>query len=147
MIGGGPAENFLHHARKAQEDLDGEIECPENTPDVDGTWYKDRYIGYAYRYPYSAIARFMEHWHAYLPRTCRASLCISWFKQGRLNGSIVMWPGSGLAFSTPQWEDSNIEYHSGNWLGFLDSGVSDCEFSIEEQLTAYRNLETVNKLP
>lgn len=62
-----------------------------------------------------------------------------------------MWPGSDLAFfdmlSTLQWEDFTIEYLSSNRLSFLDSGVSDCESSVEEQLTAYRNLKMVNKLP
>ncbi|KAE8403645.1 FAD/NAD(P)-binding domain-containing protein [Aspergillus pseudonomiae] len=99
----------------------------------------------------SAIAQFMEHCCAYLPRTCWADPCTSWFKQGRSDGPIVMWPGSRLAFfdvlSTPQWEDFDIEYHSGNRFGFLGSGFSHCEFSIEEQLTAYLNVEMVNALP
>ncbi|KAJ5103487.1 hypothetical protein N7532_004016 [Penicillium argentinense] len=75
----------------------------------------------------SVIQDFMEHALVYLPRTCWADPCTSWFKQGRSDGPTVMWPGSRLAFSeavkSPRWEGFDIQYHSGNRFGFLGSGL------------------------
>ncbi|KAE8353937.1 dimethylaniline monooxygenase [Aspergillus coremiiformis] len=99
----------------------------------------------------SAIAQFMEHCRTYFPRTCWADPCTSWFKQGKADGPIVMWPGSRISFfhvaDTPQWEDYDIEYYSGNRFGFLGSGFASCEFSSGEQLTSYLNVDMVNALP
>ncbi|KAF9888596.1 hypothetical protein FE257_008528 [Aspergillus nanangensis] len=97
------------------------------------------------------IAEFMEHCRAYLGRTCWADPCTSWFKQGRPDGPIVMWPGSRLAFfdavSTPQWEDYDIEYHANNRFGFLGSGFAMCEFASKDQLTYYLDGDLANALP
>ncbi|KAE8421771.1 hypothetical protein BDV36DRAFT_291885 [Aspergillus pseudocaelatus] len=89
------------------------------------------------------IAHFMKHARAYLPRTCWADPCASWFKQGSLDGPVVMWPGSRLAFfeavKTPQWEDYDIQYHSGNRFGFLGSGFAPYEFGEQGESSPYLN--------
>jgi hypothetical protein len=99
----------------------------------------------------SAIADFMEHCEAYLPRTCWADPCPSWFKQGRPDGPIVMWPGSRLAFldtlQTPQWEDYEIEYYSRNRFGFLGNGFHISEFVEGGDITQYLNGAFVQALP
>lgn len=97
------------------------------------------------------IAQFMEHCRAYLPRTCWADPCTSWFKQGRADGPIVMWPGSRLAFfeavTTPQFEDFDIEYHSGNRFGFLGSGFAKYEFAEDGEISPYLNGDFVTARP
>lgn len=89
----------------------------------------------------SAIADFMEHCQTYLPRTCWADPCSSWFKQGRVDGPIAMWPGSRLAYldvmRAPQWEDYDLEYESGNRFGFLGSGFCASEFEANGNITDY----------
>lgn len=96
----------------------------------------------------SAIRDFMEHCRAYLPRTCWADPCTSWFKQGRSDGPIVMWPGSRLAFleaiKEPQWEDFDIEYHPGNRFGYLGSGFHVCEFTKNGNTTHYLDCPFTN---
>ncbi|UNI17027.1 hypothetical protein JDV02_003406 [Purpureocillium takamizusanense] len=93
------------------------------------------------------VNQFMEHCRAYLPRTCWADPCASWFKQGRIDGPIVMWPGTRLAFfqavESPNWEDFDIEYHSGNRFGFLGNGFAACEFSNDGDTTQYLDCESV----
>lgn len=88
----------------------------------------------------SIIKQFMEHCRAYLPRTCWADPCASWFKQG-LDGPLVMWPGSRLAFfeavKMPRLEDFEVEYWSGNRFGFLGSGFAWYEFRRNGDTTPY----------
>lgn len=99
----------------------------------------------------AVIADFMEHTKAYLPRTCWADPCVSWFKQGQIDGPIVMWPGSRLAFfeavKTPQWEDYDIQYHSGNRFGFLGSGFAPYEYGESGESSPYLNGEFVPTRP
>jgi len=91
----------------------------------------------------SAIKDFMEHAHLYLKRTCWADPCSSWFKQGKVNGPVVMWPASRLVYfdlmETPQWEDYEIEYWSGNRWGWLGNGFSTLEFDATRDITYYLN--------
>ena len=91
----------------------------------------------------SAIADFMEHSEAYMPRTCWGDPCRSWFKQGRKDGNIVMWPGSRLAFfdaiEDPQWEDFDIEYYSKNRFGYFGSGFTKQEFDPNGDFSTYLN--------
>jgi len=74
----------------------------------------------------SIVRQFAEHAQLYLKRTAWADPCASWFKQGRKDGNVVMWPGSRMAFfdlmETPRYEDYEIEYWSGNRFGYLGSG-------------------------
>ncbi|PKY00473.1 FAD/NAD(P)-binding domain-containing protein [Aspergillus campestris IBT 28561] len=99
----------------------------------------------------SAIADFMEHCQAYLPRTCWADPCSSWFKQGRVDGPIAMWPGSRLAYldvmRSPQWEDYDVEYDSGNRFGFLGSGFHVSEFEANGNITDYLDGNVIDAPP
>ncbi|KAJ6445154.1 hypothetical protein O9K51_03558 [Purpureocillium lavendulum] len=89
----------------------------------------------------NVIEQFMDHCRAYLPRTCWADPCTSWFKQGRSDGPIVMWPGSRLAFfevvGSPNWEDYDILYHSVNRFSFLGNGFAAYEFGEDCNTTRY----------
>ncbi|KAK2813963.1 hypothetical protein FQN50_000364 [Emmonsiellopsis sp. PD_5] len=80
----------------------------------------------------STVKDFCEHAAIYLQRTCWADPCSSWFKQGRKDGNIVMWPGSRLAFfdmlAEPRFEDYEIEYWSKNRWGFMGNGFTTGEF-------------------
>ncbi|KAF3479651.1 uncharacterized protein GIQ15_06627 [Arthroderma uncinatum] len=91
----------------------------------------------------SAAAAFREHAKVYLQRTAWSDACSSWFKQGRKDGNIVMWPGSRLAFfdvmSEPKFEDYEIEYWSGNRWGYLGSGFTTEEFDGESDISYYLN--------
>ncbi|EZF22559.1 hypothetical protein H112_04614 [Trichophyton rubrum D6] len=91
----------------------------------------------------SAAAAFREHAKVYLRRTAWADPCSSWFKQGRKDGNIVMWPGSRLAFfdamREPKFEDYKIEYWSGNRWGYLGSGFTTQEFDGESDISYYLN--------
>lgn len=99
----------------------------------------------------SIIAQFMEHCRAYLPRTCWSDPCVSWFKQGKPNGPLAMWPGSRLAFfevmKTPNLEDYDIEYWSSNRFGFLGSGFAWYEFREDGDSTPYMDGDFVPSLP
>ncbi|OAX83506.1 hypothetical protein ACJ72_02121 [Emergomyces africanus] len=80
----------------------------------------------------SAVKDFCEHASVYLRRTCWSDPCSSWFKQGRKDGNVVMWPGSRLAFfdllKEPKYEDYEIEYWSTNRWAFLGNGFTTEEF-------------------
>jgi hypothetical protein len=80
----------------------------------------------------SAVKDFCEHARVYLQRTAWADPCSSWFKQGRKDGNVVMWPASRLAFfdlmAEPKYEDYEIEYWSGNRWGYLGNGFTTGEF-------------------
>ncbi|OAP54334.1 hypothetical protein AYL99_11435 [Fonsecaea erecta] len=88
-----------------------------------------------------AVLDFSEHCRTFLPRTCWADPCTSWFKQGTKDGEIVMWPGSRLCFfevmKQPAFEDYEIEYWSGNRWGYLGSGFTDYEFNGTKDNTWY----------
>ncbi|PYI13635.1 flavin-binding monooxygenase [Aspergillus violaceofuscus CBS 115571] len=90
----------------------------------------------------AAVEDFVEHAQAFLPRTCWADPCSSWFKQGRKDGPVIVWPGSRLAYfellRTPTLSDYDVAYWSGNRFGYLGSGFVDVEFpSGEHDLTWY----------
>ncbi|KAH0844044.1 hypothetical protein FOPE_08839 [Fonsecaea pedrosoi] len=75
---------------------------------------------------------FIEHADLYLQRTAWASGCRSWFKQGKEDGPLAMWPGSRLLFfellAQPRYEDYDIKYQSGNPFGFLGNGFTTREY-------------------
>ncbi|PYH44765.1 uncharacterized protein BP01DRAFT_374459 [Aspergillus saccharolyticus JOP 1030-1] len=82
---------------------------------------------------------------------CRQVLKLPrWFKQGRQDGPVVVWPGSRLAYfellRTPTLRDFEIAYWSGNRFGYLGSGFMDVEFpSGEHDLTWYLDWYTGNE--
>lgn len=89
----------------------------------------------------SCVNDFMEHTKTYLPRTCWADPCTSWFKQGTKDGDLIMWPGSRLSFfeavRSPHLQDYEIEYWSRNRFGYLGNGFVDFEFTSPKDNTWY----------
>lgn len=75
---------------------------------------------------------FMAHADIFLKRTAWSGPCVSWFKQGRLDGPLTMFPGSRLTYyalmDSPRYEDMAIEYESSNPFQFLGNGFSTKEF-------------------
>lgn len=71
---------------------------------------------------------FIEHADLYLKRTAWTSGCRSWFKQGKEDGPLSIWPGSRLLFfealSQPRYEDYKISYESDNPFGFFGNGFT-----------------------
>jgi hypothetical protein len=57
-----------------------------------------------------AVDDFKRHRELFLKRTAWSSPCRSWFKGGKVDGPILMWPGSRLHFfdamAHPRWEVS-----------------------------------------
>lgn len=93
------------------------------------------------------VQDFAEHARTFLPRTCWADPCSSWFKQGTKSGPIVMWPGSRLSFfeilEHPSYEDYDIEYWGNNRWSFMGTGFVDYEFTGTRDLTWY--LDTLSE--
>jgi hypothetical protein len=75
---------------------------------------------------------FAEHAQLFLKRTAWTSGCSSWFKQGKVDGPLAMFPGTRLVYmdllKEPRYEDYRIEYQSGNPFGFLGNGFSTREY-------------------
>ncbi|KAL4819975.1 hypothetical protein BDW67DRAFT_181685 [Aspergillus spinulosporus] len=90
-----------------------------------------------------AVADFVQHRRLFLPRTAWSSPCRSWFKQGKVDGEIMMWPGSRIHFfetmKNPRWEDYNLTYTTTNRFGYLGNGFAARE-SDGRDLTWYLGL-------
>lgn len=75
---------------------------------------------------------FEEHAQLFCKRTAWAGNCASWFKQGRKDGKLTIWPGSRLLFfealKEPRYEDYEIEYLSKNAWAWLGCGFTLREF-------------------
>ncbi|KAK5043605.1 hypothetical protein LTR84_011365 [Exophiala bonariae] len=73
-----------------------------------------------------------EHAELFLARTAWSSGCTSWFKQGRADGQLCMFPASRLVFmeimKEPRFEDYDIEYRSMNPWAFFGNGFSTRQF-------------------
>ncbi|KAF3010351.1 hypothetical protein E8E14_008823 [Neopestalotiopsis sp. 37M] len=80
-----------------------------------------------------AVNDFIQHRRQFLPRTAWSSPCRSWFKQGTVDGEIMMWPGSRIHFfetmENPRWEDYNLSYTTSNRFGYFGNGFAAREFS------------------
>lgn len=79
------------------------------------------------------VDQFVEHADLFLHRTAWASGCSSWFKQGRVDGPLPMFPGSRLTYldllSAPRFEDYHIEYlNKMNQFEFIGNGFDVREF-------------------
>ncbi|KAF9882914.1 hypothetical protein FE257_004895 [Aspergillus nanangensis] len=88
------------------------------------------------------VRDFVEHADTFMPRTCWADPCPSWFKQGKKDGPLIMWPGSRLSYfellEYPYLQDYEIEYwNNNNRFGFMGTGFVDFEFSGTRDLTWY----------
>ncbi|BCS28059.1 flavin-containing monooxygenase [Aspergillus puulaauensis] len=75
---------------------------------------------------------FVEHADLWLKRTAWAGPCPSWFKNGKADGQLTIFPGSRLVLAdliaSPRFEDYNIEYWSRNRFAFLGCGYSTKEY-------------------
>lgn len=76
--------------------------------------------------------QFSEHANLFLQRTAWSGNCRSWFKQGRLDGTPTVFPGSRLVYmdllEQPRYEDYEIVYKNGNAFAYLGNGFSTKEF-------------------
>ncbi|KAI9933627.1 hypothetical protein MW887_008100 [Aspergillus wentii] len=79
-----------------------------------------------------AVADFAEHRRQFIPRTAWSSPCRSWFKQGTIDGEVMMWPGSRIHFfetmKNVRWEDYELRYTTTNRFGYLGNGFARREF-------------------
>jgi hypothetical protein len=79
-----------------------------------------------------AVADFVEHRRTFMPRTAWSSPCRSWFKQGTIDGEVMMWPGSRLHFfetmKQVKWEDYELQWASANRFEYLANGFAAREF-------------------
>ncbi|TVY48521.1 putative sterigmatocystin biosynthesis monooxygenase [Lachnellula occidentalis] len=79
-----------------------------------------------------AVADFEEHRRAFIPRTAWSQPCRSWFKQGTVDGEVMMWPGSRIHFFEnmlkPRWEDYHLQTARKNRFAYLGNGFSAREF-------------------
>ncbi|KAH7319073.1 putative dimethylaniline monooxygenase [Rhexocercosporidium sp. MPI-PUGE-AT-0058] len=91
----------------------------------------------------AAVADFAEHRRTFLPRTAWSGPCRSWFKQGTIDGEVMMWPGSRVHFfenmKTVRWEDYELKYANRNRFWYLGNGFSQREFDGRD-LTWYLGL-------
>jgi hypothetical protein len=75
---------------------------------------------------------FVDHADLFLKRTAWTSGCRSWFKQGKEDGPLAIWPGSRLLYfdvlAQPRYDDYHIEYLSGNPFGFFGNGFNIREY-------------------
>jgi len=84
--------------------------------------------------PREDVARqFTDHADLFLKRTAWTDACSSWFKQGKLDGPLPMFPGSRLTYlellGTPRFEDYHITYKNDrNIFAFLGNGFEVREF-------------------
>lgn len=79
------------------------------------------------------VDQFVEHADLFLTRTAWSGACHSWFKRGRLDGPLAMFPGTRLTYidliSKPRFEDYVIEHlNNTNMFEFLGSGFDVREF-------------------
>lgn len=79
-----------------------------------------------------ATDAFVEHADLWLKRTAWAGPCPSWFKNGKIDGILTIFPGSRLVLadllSSPRFEDYEIEYWGKNKFGFLGNGFSTADY-------------------
>lgn len=84
--------------------------------------------------PKEAVAKsFAKRAQLFLQRTAWTGPCSSWFKQGKVDGPLPMFPASRLVYidllKDPRFEDYEIEYEGGEdmWR-FLGNGFATREF-------------------
>ncbi|KAF9895269.1 hypothetical protein FE257_000171 [Aspergillus nanangensis] len=88
-----------------------------------------------------AVGDFFEHHRQYMPLTAWTKPCRSWFKQGTVDGEVMMWPGSKVHFfdtiKSPRWEDYHLHYTTGNRFGYLGNGFAAREVDGSSDLSWY----------
>jgi hypothetical protein len=75
---------------------------------------------------------FREHADLFFQRTAWVGPCTSWFKNGKKDGPLTIFPGSRLLYlelyKAPRYEDYNIDYQSRNRFEFLGNGFMVTEY-------------------
>lgn len=75
---------------------------------------------------------FKEHHDLFVKRTAWSGSCSSWFRDGKSEGNLTMYPGSRVHFfellRNPRYEDYEIRYLSNNQWAFLGNGFAAREF-------------------
>lgn len=77
--------------------------------------------------------KFRQHADLFVKRTAWSSPCRSWFKQGKIDGQVAVYPGSRIHYlellKAPRFEDFDITHdHANNPFAFLGNGTSLREF-------------------
>lgn len=79
-----------------------------------------------------AVDDFIAQRKTFLDRTVWNGKCRSWFKQGTVDGELMMWPGSRIHFFEimlqPRWEDYNLTYENDNRFAYFGNGFHAREF-------------------
>lgn len=86
----------------------------------------------------SAVDEYSEHIQSFMPRTAWASNCVSWFKNGTLDGPVIaLHPGSRIhffhmleGFRGEDWEYHH--YNKQNRFQYLGNGFSTKELGGED---------------
>ncbi|KAK6071878.1 steroid monooxygenase [Seiridium cupressi] len=98
-----------------------------------------------------AIAEFLEHADAFLPRMAWASKCRSWFKNGKETGPVGLYPGSRLhwfhmlkdiRYEDWEWKslDSNRWAFSGNGFSVMEGEGRDLTWYFDKPDQEYDEL-------
>lgn len=95
--------------------------------------------------------QFRQHADLFLQRTAWTSPCSSWFKQGKVDGQAVVYPGSRLSFmhllDRPRYEDFDIEYWEENRFAFLGNGFDTREFDGRDITNYLGSLDGTDQQP
>ena len=79
----------------------------------------------------AAAEQFRQHADALVRRTAWSEPCRSEFKNGRVGGQVLVYPGSRLHFlellENPRYEDYDIRYWDENRFAFLGNGFTTRE--------------------
>ncbi|MCJ1298381.1 hypothetical protein MMC08_001170 [Hypocenomyce scalaris] len=79
----------------------------------------------------AAAEQFRQHADTFLQRTAWTGPCRSWFKNGTIDGQVMIYPGSRLHFmellESPRYEDYDIRYWHENKFAFLGNGFTTRE--------------------
>jgi hypothetical protein len=88
----------------------------------------------------TVIDQYAEHADLFNDRTVWNAPCRSWFKGNKVDGRIMLHPGTRnqymMLMTTPRFQDYDIKYRSKNMWNWLGNGFSTRDFSGED-LTWY----------
>ena len=80
----------------------------------------------------SVCEKFEEHAQLFYKRTAWNSACASWFKQGKKDGKLSVWPGSRPLYfevhKEPRYEDFEIDYFEDQPWAWLGNGFTRLEY-------------------
>ncbi|EWC48772.1 hypothetical protein DRE_00077 [Drechslerella stenobrocha 248] len=90
----------------------------------------------------SSVEAFQRYCEAYFLGTVFTENCRSWYKNGKVDGKVViLWPGSCIhaerVLSNPRWEDWQYEYLNDNPYGWLGNGWTMADLKPEADRAYY----------